>query len=311
MSNFAIITDTNSELSPQMQKEYEIDAVIPGHIVTPDGVDHLSDTEWKLYPNPESFYAELRNKKKTFATSPPNVAELKECFEGFFKEGRDVLFVSLSSALSGTYNFAVMAAKELAEAYPERKAVILDSMRYSVALAILSYEAAKLRKEGKSLDETVAILDQKKNCLHEMGPMDDLFYLSRKGRVSFGAAFMGTMVGVKPMGDFNHEGMTTVITKALGINKALSMTVEYIKRTIIEPEKQTIVIAETDRKKNAEMLASLIEKEIKPENVVIITCGPSSGINIGPGLAAAFYFGKEISEGLAEETAIMNEIAGK
>ena len=311
MNNFAIITDTNSELSPQMQKEFGIDEVIPGHIVTPDGVDHLSDTEWKLYPNPESFYAELRNKKKTFTTSPPNVAEFKECFEKYLKEGRDILYVSLSAALSGTYNFALMASKELSEAYPDRKVLIFDSMRYSVALAVLSHEAALLRKEGKDIDETFSILDKKKFCLHQMGPMDDLFFLSRKGRVSFGAAFMGTMVGVKPLGDFNREGMTTVITKAMGTNKAMAITVEYIKRTIVDPEKQNIFIAETDRRKNAELLASLIEKEIHPAKITIITCGPSSGINVGPGLAAAFYFGKEISEGLVEETAIMKEVAGK
>lgn len=311
MSNFVIITDTNSELSPELQKELDVDAVVPGHIVTPDGVDHLSDTEWKLYPNPESFYAELRDKKKSFSTSPPNVAELKEVFASYLEQGKDVLFVSLSAALSATYNFANMAKKELEPLYPKRKILVFDSMRYSVALGVLAHEAALLRSQGKSLQETYDLLEKKKFCLHQMGPMDDLFFLSRKGRVSFGAAFMGTMVGVKPLGDFNREGMTTVLTKALGLKKALSVTLEYIKRTIIDGENQTIFIAETDRRKNAEMLASLIETEIHPKKVVIISCGPSSGINVGPGLAAAFYFGKEISEGMVEETAIMNEISGK
>lgn len=311
MSNFAIITDTNSELSRSLQKVLGVDAVIPGHIVTPDGVDHLSDTEWQLYPNPESFYAELRDKKKSFSTSPPNVAEFVEAFSAFLQQGRDILFVSISAALSATANFANMAKKELMTLYPDRKILVLDSMRYSVALGVLAHEAALLRDEGKSLEETYDILDKKKFSLHQMGPMDDLFFLSRKGRVSFGAAFMGTMVGVKPLGDFNREGMTTVLTKALGIKKALAITIEYMKRTIVDPEKQTIFISETDRRKNAEMLASLIETEIHPKKVVIISCGPSSGINVGPGLAAAFYFGKEISEGMVEETAIMNEISGK
>lgn len=311
MPNFVITTDTNCELSKALQKELGVDLVIPGHVVTPDGVDHLSDTEWILYPNPESFYSELRDKKKNFSTSPANVAELKEAFTPFLKEGKDVLFIALSSALSATYNFAMMAKKELDEEFPDRKVIIFDSARYSVALGVLAHEAAKLRDQGKNIDEVFEALEKKKNCLHEMGPMDDLFFLSRKGRVSFGAAFMGTMVGVKPMGDFNREGMTTVITKVLGTKKAMTTAVEYIKRTIIDPASQTIFIAETDRRKNAELLASLIEQELHPAKVIIISCGPTSGTNIGPGLAAAFYFGKEISEGLVEETAIMNEISGK
>ena len=117
------------------------------------------------------------------------------------------------------------------------------------------------------------------------------------------------MVGIKPMGDFNREGMTNVITKVMGLKKAIKVAVEYMKRTIENPEEQIIFIANTDREKCANMLKEAILKEIPVKEVIMITCGPSTGVNVGPGLYAAFYYGKEISEGNKEEIAIMKEIS--
>ena len=311
MSNFVIITDTNCEMSKELLERFHVDEIIPGHVVTNDGVDHYSDCDWILFKNPEDLYKELRDKKSKMSTSPASVEEFKACFKKHLDKKEDIIFISLSQALSGTYNFALMAKNELMEQYPNAKIEIIDSLRFSVALATLSCSAAKLRDEGKSFEEVVEWLNKNKHCLHEAGPMDDLFYLSRKGRVSFGAAFMGTLVGVKPIGDFSREGLTTILTKAMGVKKALAITVEYMKRTIVNPEEQIIFLAESDRMKNALMLKEAIEKEIKPKEVIIITCGPTSATNVGPGLWAAFYYGKEISEGMVEETKIMNEITGK
>ena len=311
MHKFVIITDTNCELNKELQKRFELDYVIPGHVVTPDGVDHLSDNDWILYPNKDAFYKELRDKKKVFTSAPPSIEELKVCFEEFLKAGQDIIFLALSSALSGTYNFASVAAKELLETYKDRKIFVFDTLRYSLAISAYVVLASDLRKEGKSFDEVVAALEEKKYSLHQMGPMDDLFFLARKGRVKKAAAFMGTMVGVKPLGDFSREGMTTVLTKAIGIKKAIDYTIEYVKRTIINPEEQIIFIADTDRLKNAEMIRDRLLAEVHPKEIIMVTCGPSSGVNVGPGLAACYYFGKEISEGLVEEQAIMNEIAKK
>ncbi|MCR5079438.1 MAG: DegV family protein [Bacilli bacterium] len=310
--NFAIMTDTTAEISSSLQQRFHIDEVLRAHIITPDGEDHLSDNDWILYPNPDDFYRELSSDKKLeFATSPCNPDEIKEAVRKYFKAGRDVMFLSLSSALSGTYNFALTAKKEIEEEYPDRKFVVIDTQRYSLAIALLCMEAAKLRDEGKSIEEVEAQVHSIKNTLHEAGPMDDLFFLARKGRVAKGAAFMGTLVGVKPIGDFDKEGKTKVFAKAVGLKKAIYASVEYAKRTIVNPEEQIIFVAHTNRKKEATLLKEAIEREIKPKETILVECGPSIGINVGPGLYASFYFGKEISEGCVEEEKIMKEILGK
>ena len=311
MSKFVVITDTNCELKKELRERFKIDEVVRAHLVTNDGVDHLSDNDWELFNTPEDFYKLIRDKKNKMSTAPASVEELKEVFRRHLQNGKDIIFLSLSSALSGTYNFAVMAKNELKEEFPDRRVEIVDTLRYSLAVGLLTVDACRLRDEGKSLDETLEWLETNKHRLHEMGPMDDLFYLSRKGRVSFGAAFMGTMVGVKPMGDFSREGLTNVIVKVMGIKKAVQVLTEYVKRTIEKPEEQIIFVAETDRMKNALMIKEALEKEIHPKEIIIITCGPTTGINVGPGLAACFYYGKPISEGNVEEIAIMNSITGK
>ena len=309
--SFVIITDTNCELNKELRERFGLDDMIPGHIVTPDGQDHLCDTDWILFKSPEEFYSQLRDKKKTFSTSPASVEEFKICFKKHLEKGEDVIYLALSSALSGTYNFACMAKTELEQEGVKGNVYIVDTLRYSVAISLLVVKANELRKAGKSAKETFEWLEENKNKVHEMGPMDDLFFLSRKGRVSFGAAFMGTMVGVKPMGDFNNQGMTTVLTKVLGTKKMIETTVEYIKRTIVNPEEQIIFIANTDRRKNAELIKERLLQEIKVKEVIMVDCGPTSGTNIGPGLAVAFYFGNNVSEGNAEETKVMNAITGK
>ena len=311
MKNYVVITDTNCELNKELRARFKVDEVVRAHLVTNDGVDHLSDNDWELFKTPEDFYKLIRDKKNKMSTAPASTEELKEVFRKYVEKKQGVIFIALSSALSGTYNFALMAKNELLEEYKDAKIEIIDTLRYSLAVGLLTIDACRLRDEGKTMEETVEGLNVNKHKLHEMGPMDDLFYLSRKGRVSFGAAFMGTMVGIKPLGDFSRTGLTQVLAKVVGTKKAVETTVEYVKRTIVNPEEQIIFVAETDRLKNAELIKEALIKEVKPKEVILVTCGPTSGINIGPGLAVCFYYGKEISENNVEEIALMKEITGK
>ncbi len=311
MNSFAILTDTTAEVSSAIQQRFHIDEVLRAHIIFPDGRDCLSDNDWQLFPNGDEFYKQLSDKKLEFSTSPCNAAEIKLAVAKYFKEGRDVLFLALSSGLSGTYDFAVMAKKELEAEYPDRTFAVIDTKRYSLAIALLCIKAAEKRDQGASLEETVSYIESIKNTLHEAGPMDDLFFLARKGRVAKGAAFMGTLVGVKPIGDFDQNGKTKVFAKAIGLKKAIEASAEYVRRTIVNPEEQILFVAHTHRAKEAELLKKRVEELVHPKEIILVECGPSIGVNVGPGLYACFYFGKEISPDCVEEEAIMKEILGK
>lgn len=311
MNDYIVLSDTNCELNKDLRERFGLETYVPNHLITPDKIDHLTDLDWELFPNKADFYKQLSNKKLEFGTAPASPTELEEFFSKYLDKGMDVIFISLSKALSGTYNFALMAKKALEEKYPDRKVAIVDSMRFSVSIGMLTAQACLMRKEGKSFEETLNWLEENKNNLHQMGVMDDLFFLARKGRVKNAAAFMGTLIGIKPLGDFNMEGMTTVLTKASGTKNAIETTLKYIQATIVNPEEQTIWIAHTDREKFANLLKQRIEEVIKPKEIIMLLCGPTTAINVGPGLYAAYYYGKPISKDGKAEMEIMNKIIGK
>ena len=141
-----------------------------------------------------------------------------------------------------------------------------------------------------------------------MGIMDDLFFLARTGRIAKAKAFFGTMAGIKPMGEFSASGLTEAIGKAKGTKRGLDATIAYMQDRILEPEKHIVFIAHSLREKEAKYLEDRIREVIKPKEIICLPLDQTSGANMGPGLAAAFFYGKPLSPELAEEKALLTSI---
>ena len=125
--------------------------------------------------------------------------------------------------------------------------------------------------------------------------------------VNHAAAFFGSLAGVKPIGEFDSNGMTTVLGKAVGAKAAFKTLIDYMAATEEKIEDQIIFIAETNRLPQAEAFKKLIEERFKPKEVLITDVCPTCGVNVGPGLMAAYYMGKPISADLSEERAIIEK----
>ena len=175
----------------------------------------------------------------------------------------------------------------------------------------MAVHASVMRSEGKSLEETARYFAENKNRYHQAGWLDDLSFVAKKGRITHPKAFFGTLVGVKPIGEFDSNGLTTVLGKAKGAKQAFSVLLDYMEATIEDPASQTIFIAQTSRLAAAEQYKQLIEERFHPREVLINDVFPSCGINIGPGLMAAYYVGKPISADLSEERAIIEKSIGQ
>lgn len=307
MSEFVIISDTSCDLNQALRERFGVADYSPGTLTYPDGHTVYSNLEWSDM-TPEEFYGSMTDKKHLYKTSLPNSAEVTEVFEKYLKQGKDILSINLSSGLSGTVDSCRMAAADLAEKFPDRKLRVVDSLKYSGGVALLCVLASQYRAAGKSLDETADALERDRFHIHGVGPLDDLFFCSRMGRVSNATAVMGTLVGVKPMADFNRTGQSQVLGKARGIKRALGVTVEYMRRTITDPQEQTIFVINSNRAKEAAELTRLIEETFAPKEIVNLSICPSCGATIGPGLTAAFYYGVELTENLEREAGILNEI---
>lgn len=305
MKPYAVMADATCDLGEDIQRQYGIE-VIPSHIILPDGRDIPSFHEWKEF-NRDQFYADLKKNPEGFTTSPPNVEEFGRVFDACAEKGQDVLLLTISTGISGTYNFALQAKKEAEQRHPGLEIRIIDSLRFGPALGLLTVCAARKRDEGCSLEETAAYVEENKNRLHQAGWLDDLSFVAKKGRMTHAKAFFGTLAGIKPIGEFDYNGLTTVIGKAKGAKAAYQLLMQYIGRTIENPEEQTIVIAHTCRQAQAEMYREMIEREFHPREIRLCDVFPMCGISIGPGLMAAYYMGKPISQGLTEERKIIDE----
>lgn len=310
MSDFVIIPDSSSDMTKELRERFEIPGYVRGMIYFPDGREALADLDWELI-DPVTYYESMSGRNVLYKTASAQRGEILSVYEHFLSQGKDVLAITLSSALSGTNQMCQKAAETLREKYPQRKIIVVDSMRYSTALTLLVVKASQMQQAGYSLEETAAFLEQNKHRVHQIGPMDDMFFLVKTGRVSNFKAFFGTLIGINPMADFNRSGIAQVLGKFKGKKRAFDAVIEYMKGTIENAQDQIIFVAHSNRPQAAETLAQRIREEFSPKEIIINHVGISCGASIGPGLCAAFYWGKEISENMEYELALMNNIVEK
>lgn len=304
MKEFIIMADATCDLSEEFQRQYDI-VVVPTHILLPDGRDIPSFHKWEEFDR-DKFYSDLKGNPEGYTTSPPNVAEFTAAFERMAARGKDILMLTISSGISGTYNFALQAQREFEKTHHDVRIRCVDTQRFGPAFGLLAIYASMRRSEGLSMDEVADYIEVNKNRLHQAGWLDDLSFVAKKGRMTHAKAFFGTLAGVKPIGEFDYNGLTTVIGKAKGTKAAYNLLMQYIEKTIIDPEDQIVFIAHTNRYAQAEIYARMIQEKFHPKKIFINDVFPMCGISIGPGLMAAYYMGKTISKGLVEERAIID-----
>lgn len=307
MKQFVILADLTCDLSQEIREQFGVETYISGHIHFSDGRDFSTTLDWSNIGRDE-FYRALSNKKMEVSTAPASPEEYYEIFKRYAEQGIDVLSMSISSRISSTYNVAEGAAKRVREEFPERTVYCFDSLRMSGAFGLLVMYAHSLKQEGKSLEEVAAWLEEHKHKVHQMGPIDDLIFVARRGRIAMGKAIMGSFAGVKPMGDCTRDGYVSVLTKVKGINKALDLTVRYIDRAAVNVKDQYVLISHSNRQEYAEKLKAMIEETIAPKQVLISDVFPGSGTNVGPGMVGAYFLGEEISEELTAEKDMMTEL---
>jgi len=308
MADYVILTDSSTDLTKDLRERFGIDDYLPGNITFPDGHTEDSTLDWETI-SPQDYYTSM-SKDSMYTTGIKNIEIQEAFFEKYLKQGKDILNISLSHALSNTYDCCRKAASNLQEKYPDRKIIVVDSLRYSGGDGLLCSLAGDMKKAGKSIDEVAQWLEDNKHRCHQTGTVDDLKFLAKMGRCSNVSAFMGSLINIKPIAEFNRDGMNQIITKVTGYKKLFAAMIEYMKATI-EPNPKRIFVSHTFRKAQWLQLQELIREEFHPEEIIPTTVCMANGSSIGPGMVVVFYMGTEISEGLVEETKILEEIKAK
>lgn len=310
MGKYVILADVTCDLSKEIREEFGIEDYIQGYVHFSDGRDFRTTLEWSNISR-DDFYKTLSNKKIKVSTAAASPEEYYETFEKYAKMGYDILSMSISSKISATYNVASGAAKRIREKYPECNVYCFDSYRMSGAFGLLVMYAYQMQREGKSMEEVIKWLEENKHKVHQMGPIDDLVFVARRGNISMGKAIMGNFAGVKPMGDCSRDGYVSVLAKVKGISKALDLTVKYVENSIVDSKNQYIMISHSDRLEYAEKLKEMIEEKISAQKVFISDVFSGCGTNIGPGMVGVYFMGEEISEDLAKEKEIIANLLNR
>ena len=210
-----LICDSNGELWHTRAKELGLDYISMPYFV--DGEEYYYDLGEKT--DFRKFYDLVRGGKIP-TTQALNPEDYKRILTPYFEKGEDVLYVSFSHKLSGTFQFLNLALNELKETYPDRKCTVFDTNSISLGAGIQMEEAAKLKQSGASDEEILAFLKDFTNRVCVYFVVDDLMHLKRGGRCSGLAAFAGTLLQLKPLLSMGADGGLTVLGKISGRKKA-------------------------------------------------------------------------------------------
>lgn len=283
-NTYQIITDSCSDLPISFVNKEEI-PVAPLHLLIGE-TSYQDDLGQSL--SHENFYREIDNGALPM-TSQPTPESFYQLFKKEIEKGKDVLYIGVSSGLSGTYNSSNIAKAMIEEEYPESVVVCFTTLIGSLGQALFVQEALALQKEGKSMSDVVSHLEGKVKSQKNLIVVNDLSHLKRGGRISGLQSAVGSILKVHPILQIDKDGKVSNLDKIRGRNKALKKLVEFTIQNIEEPENQTIAISHANALEDAIKVKEEIEKELKVKNFLIESIGPVVGSHSGTGAIAIFF----------------------
>ena len=290
MRKFQLICTSTVDLAEEHLKSREIEPVLFHFHM---GEENFDDDFGKSISFDE-FYERIA-KGAMPSTSQPNVQEHIDHFEPHLKAGRDVLYVGLSSGISGGFSAAVIAAEQLREQYPDARIEVVDSLGASCGYGLLVDAIADLRDEGAGLDEAYTWAEENKLKVHHWFFTSDLSHLKRGGRISSISEAIGSILGICPLMNVNHEGKLTPRRKVRGKKKVIKEVVREMLKFADDRENYTgkCYLSHSACYEDARALADLIEEAFPKLNgkVLVNSIGTVIGSHTGPGTVALFFFG--------------------
>ena len=283
-----IVTDSSCDLGINFIEENNIELIplllnLDGEIIKDDLGKSLGYRE---------FYEKLRAGSMP-STSQINIYTFEEKFKELLDKGYEILYIGLSSALSGTFNSANMARNNILEENPNAKIAVVDSISVSMGLGMLIKKAYEMINEGKMLEEIVQWIEENKSKVIHAILVDDLKHLKRGGRLSASSAAVGTILNIKPLLKLNNSGAVEATEKVKGKKKALKRLASIVKEKAINIENEILYIMHGDALEEAQYLKEIILQELNFKDVKVEYIGTVIGTHGGPGTIATVFWGNE------------------
>ncbi len=285
---FKVITDTSANLPTDLLEKNNI-GVIPFRYYVNGAENTCLNT---LGFDGVTFYNAMRE-GASVTTSQITPQDYIDYMEPILASGEDILFVSMSSGISGSYHCAELAAEELLEVFPQRRIRLVDTIGASLGEGLLVLRAMKERLLGRTLDEVADKLLQLRHRLCNVFTVDDLNYLRKGGRLSNLSFIVGTLLHIKPLLKGDTEGKIVAFAKIRGRKKAIEALADRYDQFVVDAASQTVGIAHADCPKDAQYLIDLLNRNHPPKDVLNVCYEPVTGSHVGPGTLALFFEAKD------------------
>ena len=288
MRSYVISTDSSADLSEAYLKEHQITMISLSCILN----GKIYNSENPI--TPKQLYDNIREGAMP-TTSQVNPEQAKAAFEPLLKEGKDILHIAFSSALSGTYNSSRIAAEELMEDYPDRKIIVVDSLGASLGQGLLVYLAQEKKEQGEDLETVAKWAEENRLHMVHLFTVNDLNHLYRGGRISRTTAVVGSMLNIKPVLHVDNDGKLTAIGKVRGRKKSLQELVKLMDEKIgsYHDTCHTIFISHGDCEEDANYVAEKVKEKYQINTIIMNQVGATIGAHSGPGTMALFFVGDE------------------
>lgn len=293
--SFAVVTDTSSNLQTPLLKELNISVLALKYHY--DGNSHTCLDTGTF--DGDDFYNRIRAGLRV-STSQIAPYDFIELFRPILEAGEDILFISMSSGISGTFNSSQIAANELLSEFPDRKIICVDTLAASLGEGLIAVEAAHMRDAGKTIEETAEVAQDLARRTCQVFTVDDLMHLRRGGRLSNISAIVGTVLQIKPLLKGNEYGQIVAFAKLRGRKRSIEAIAQRYDAVVYAPETQTVGIAHAGCREDAEYLAELLKKNRPPRDIMLVDYEPVTGSHVGPGALALFFLGPENARSIIE-----------
>ena len=285
---YSLFVDTDSDMTPELCKKYGAHLIImPYTLLNKEVRPYVDFDEF----NSKEFYDTLRAGNLPSTSALPPQAYI-DYFEPEFKKGNDILYCHFSSAMSGTFNSLRLALEDLQTRYPERKFYTVDTKSITIGAHIITLEVCDMYKAGKSVEEILKWAEEEVERFPIYFYADNLKFFAKSGRVSGFKAFMGGLIGIKPIIHVNSAGQMVSIDKGRGRQVALKKIVDYVVKLQDHIEDHRVIVASTDSMGLANELSEMLQKQFDNKlNIEIVEVNPTIGGHCGPDCTGVAFHG--------------------
>ena len=284
--SFAVFTDTSANLPTPMLRQLQMDAIPFSYYIDGNEFNCVNTENFDGH----AYYDAIRHGTEV-STSLISPQKYYDRFRPVVEGGRDILFVGMSSGISGSYGAGRLAAAQLREEFPERQIEMIDSRGASLGEGLLAVRAAEMRDQGCSLAETAQAIRDLVPAMCQVFTVDDLMHLRRTGRLSNAAAVVATVLNIKPLLKGNENGNIVSFAKVRGRRRSIEAIAEQYDQLVENAGEQVIGIAHADCPGDAAMLMDLLRRNKPPKDILLVDYEPVTGSHVGPGALALFFLG--------------------